>query len=616
MKKVKAEIEKNIALLWSKDSERKRAGAIALANFATGSPANQKVIRRTGGLLALIGLLRNAEVKEDAARVLKNLALNAVNQKEIREAGGIAPLVGLLEDAEVKMREYAAGTLSILAVNLDNQKEIREAGGVALLIGLLGHTKAAVREYAVLILGILVVANPANRDTIRDEGGIAPLIGLLEDAEVKVREYAVLALSVLAVNPTNRDAIRNEGGIAPLIKLLRDANEEMRKYAAGALSNLAANNLANQNAIREAGGILPLIRLLRDTKVEVSQCAAEALGNLAQNSINKNEMMNPECINALTALLKDVKKEMSHAAMWVLANIACDQPEYADRIRDNGGIKLLQDLLAEGKIGVLLAEERAILTKALEQLQASAAPARDGFAFYEPRLAADDEVKKQREYIAGNIELSEYYSVLQGKIHEIYIAALGINSKMVEGAVLEQGIKWTAALITKLLKGISLVESAASAAVEGAVAQMEALMTSNRIGHFLKYFPMAHTALDQIEAVVRELTLTQESQILARAVKTPRGFRGALHERFKAMKDHLIVNDIDTHAKAFAAQHLHEILVLLLAGTLSAFTFKDICKALNLSIPDAVAIPTAHGVATVSVSGFGGGGSSAAVFTP
>ena len=79
--------------------------------------------------------------RKNAAKALRNLALNDENQKKIAEAGGIPLLVGLLNDELSNIRKRAVAVLVTLSVNDENKQKIVEAGGIIILVNTITNTK-------------------------------------------------------------------------------------------------------------------------------------------------------------------------------------------------------------------------------------------------------------------------------------------------------------------------------------------------------------------------------------------------------------------------------------------------------------------------------------------
>ena len=104
--------------------------------------------------------------KENAARALRNLAVNADNQIAIATKGGIEPLIALVKSGTDVGKEKAAGALWNLAVNADNKIAIATKGGLEPLIALVKSGTDAGKEHAadaLLILDSILAVNADNR---------------------------------------------------------------------------------------------------------------------------------------------------------------------------------------------------------------------------------------------------------------------------------------------------------------------------------------------------------------------------------------------------------------------------------------------------------------------
>jgi len=127
--------------------------------FARGGEAAKEAVAATGGIEALVALLRNGspEGKQAAATALGHLADEHEGRKEsIAAAGGSEALVALVRDGTPDGKWAAADALGYLA--LDHHKRsasIAAAGGIEALKALVRDGSSSGKESAAATLGIL-----------------------------------------------------------------------------------------------------------------------------------------------------------------------------------------------------------------------------------------------------------------------------------------------------------------------------------------------------------------------------------------------------------------------------------------------------------------------------
>ena len=166
-------IEPLIELLCSEDLEVQEEAAAALRSLALGQGAIRRRIVRAGSLPPLLAMLqlgsedaassgpssaqlqrvrqmqRVRQRQEQAAGLLKTLAMHGESAAAIVAADGIPPLVALLESGDVGVQQDAAAALRNLAATCDaSPAAIEQARGVGTLVGLLSSGNAEVQAAA------------------------------------------------------------------------------------------------------------------------------------------------------------------------------------------------------------------------------------------------------------------------------------------------------------------------------------------------------------------------------------------------------------------------------------------------------------------------------------
>ena len=237
--------------------------------------------------------------KEQAARELASLALDAGNQVAIAQAGGIAPLVELAQRGTDGQKVQAARALRNLSFNDGNaaliarvrsdlEVAIAQEGGITLLVSLAQRGTDGQKEQAARALGNLAVQNAENKVAIAQAGGIALLVTLVERGTDGQKEQAACALKNLAIDAGSHAAIAQAGGIVPLVTLVQSGTDGQKEQGAGALWNLSFN-AQNQVAITQAGGIATLVTLVQSGTDGQKELAAGALWNCYWNLSHDDE---------------------------------------------------------------------------------------------------------------------------------------------------------------------------------------------------------------------------------------------------------------------------------------------------------------------------------------
>jgi hypothetical protein len=267
--------------------------------------------------------------KEQAARELASLALDAGNQVAIAQAGGIAPLVTLARSGTDGQKVQAALALAFLANNVENQVAIAQAGGIAPLVELAqrgtdGQKVQAARALRNLSFndGNATLIARVRSDlevAIAQEGGITLLVSLAQRGTDGQKEQAARALGNLAVqNAENKVAIAQAGGIELLVTLVERGTDGQKEQAAGALKNLATD-AGSHVAIAQAGGIVPLVTLVQSGTDGQKEQGAGALWNLSFNAENQIAIAQAGGIATLVTLVQsgtDGQKEHAAGALW------------------------------------------------------------------------------------------------------------------------------------------------------------------------------------------------------------------------------------------------------------------------------------------------------------
>ncbi|KAL0431993.1 UNVERIFIED_CONTAM: protein CELLULOSE SYNTHASE INTERACTIVE 1 [Sesamum radiatum] len=166
-------------------SESTVTGALnALLVLESDDPATAEAMAESGAIEALLGILRNHQCEETAARLLEQarllaaLALGDLFQNEVlaRTADAVSAsraLVNLLEDQPTEeMKVVAICTLQNLVMySRSNKRAVAEAGGVQVLLDLIGSSDPETSVQAAMFVKLLFSNNTiqeyASSETVR-----------------------------------------------------------------------------------------------------------------------------------------------------------------------------------------------------------------------------------------------------------------------------------------------------------------------------------------------------------------------------------------------------------------------------------------------------------------
>ncbi|CAL1142550.1 unnamed protein product, partial [Cladocopium goreaui] len=391
---------------WLEASDReKEEAAKILANLAV-NDENKAAIAAAGGIPPLVALVTRGSdsAKKYAARALGNLASNNdQNKAAIAAAGGIPPLVALVTSGNDSAKEYAAAALGNLATNDQNKAAIAAAGGIPPLVALVTSGSDSAKQDAARALGKLATRIDQNKATIAAAGGIPPLVALVTSGSDSAKQDAARALANLATNDQNEAAIVAAGGIPPLVALVTSGSDSAKQDAARALRNLATND-QNEAAIAAAGGIPPLVALVTSGSDSAKQDAARVLGNLASNDQNEAAIAAAGGIPPLVALVTCGSDSAKAHAARALGNLASKNDQNKAAIAAAGGIPPLVALVTSGSDSAKEYAARALGNLASKNDQNKAAIMAAGGVQALQEMAKDGKVLVHRQMAQGALK--------------------------------------------------------------------------------------------------------------------------------------------------------------------------------------------------------------------
>merc|ERR1719203_728298 len=91
-------------------------------------------------------------LRQTAANVLMQLAVDDDNKHAVWEVGGIKKLVSLLSSPDVEVQLNVLGALTNLALNDENKAEIRELQAIPKIVELLDSSEEVVQEKVVEVI--------------------------------------------------------------------------------------------------------------------------------------------------------------------------------------------------------------------------------------------------------------------------------------------------------------------------------------------------------------------------------------------------------------------------------------------------------------------------------
>jgi Armadillo/beta-catenin-like repeat len=290
---------------------------------------NATSIAMTGGLGALVGLLRDgdADAVANAARALKAMcsADRHANRASVGALEAVGQLVELVRAGEADVRKHAAGALKVLAVDQMNAARIVDGRGVVPLVHLLRDGDAEAKMEAAGAVQNLAALSAAARASIAGAGAIGPLLRVVRVGSPKAKVNAVSALRNLAVDDAICTSIVGAGAVPPLVALLRDSsNAKCAHAAAGALKILAANE-PSAMVVTDAGAVRPLVHWLRHGSADVMAESAGALQNIAAaNCATRAAVVKAGAIGPVLDVLRAGNIAGRTAAAGVLRNLSVD----------------------------------------------------------------------------------------------------------------------------------------------------------------------------------------------------------------------------------------------------------------------------------------------------
>ena len=214
-------IEPLVELLASDDPEMQEEAAAALRSLAVGQGMIRQRIVRAGALPFVLQMLRSGfeQAPTGSPQSHRIAALRRVRQRQ----------------------EQAAGLLKTLAMHRESANAIVACGSILPLVALLESGDAGAQQDSAAALRNLAVTSDAAPLAICDAHGVASLVGLLSNPSVDVQAAAAGAVRALTRYSAHTATILAAGAVPQLqaISINNASSRELRSEARAALKNLA-----------------------------------------------------------------------------------------------------------------------------------------------------------------------------------------------------------------------------------------------------------------------------------------------------------------------------------------------------------------------------------------
>jgi hypothetical protein len=211
-------IEPLVDLLGSDDPEMQEEAAAALRSLAVGQGAIRQRIVRVGALPHVLSMLRSGVEEVPAGRSPQSGRVAALRRVRQRQ-------------------EQAAGLLKTLAMHRESANAIAASGSIPPLVALLESGDAGAQQDAAAALRNLASTSDAAVAAVGEARGVPSLVALLSTPAADVASASAGALRALARDPEQAAAIRAACAV-PLLESLHSsatASRELRAEARGAL---------------------------------------------------------------------------------------------------------------------------------------------------------------------------------------------------------------------------------------------------------------------------------------------------------------------------------------------------------------------------------------------
>eukprot|EP00163_Fabomonas_tropica_P000949 TRINITY_DN10707_c0_g1_i2.p1 TRINITY_DN10707_c0_g1~~TRINITY_DN10707_c0_g1_i2.p1 ORF type:complete len:1141 (-),score=231.97 TRINITY_DN10707_c0_g1_i2:109-3531(-) len=348
-------IEPLVDMLKDSSDQAKCLAAETLAHLSRNA-RNRVLIRKVGGIKALVGLLKapktRTDVSRSAALALWSCCRNEKNKAAVRDAGGIVPLVRLLDSYNEQLVIPVAGVIEELATDQRNRSDIRETdkttnppGAVCLLVQHLSSQKLELSTQAAAAIYRLAEDEHV-RQLVHEYKGLETIASLLYNENPDTLQSATGAIWKLAASADNALVFNQLDVVPRLVELLQTGNEVIRINVAGAIWNCCKIQ-QNRASLRSAGGLPIIVSLLTSTHHDLLINITGALWAAAHDTDNMRIICQNDGLRLLWSLLKSANPKVQANAAGAIGPCMEDPQNVADVGRSFvGALSILIGLLS------------------------------------------------------------------------------------------------------------------------------------------------------------------------------------------------------------------------------------------------------------------------------
>lgn len=340
----------------------------------------REVIVKFDGVAALVHACRpggREQLQAQAARALGNIAMNDDNETRIIQAGGVEALTLLLSSTDEELLDALLGALGNIITNPIVRVAMVDAGGVRLLHPIMMSETELLYKQAGWIVACLA-ADQGVAARFVEEDGLKLLAHYASKPNEACQEEAAWALANLSSSPSYAQLMVETEMLPVLLDLASSSSSNVRLQAVWALANLAVNQ-----GVKEQLGNLGGVRILLEALATGMQTAevedmlvqtTRAITNLAVTARNRELILAHETgLSNLIEATQSAYPSLQEASARALVNLSYDA-ELARAIVLRGGIPAISPLLSSPKASVqreamwvivnlsVLPEHEAVLT--------------------------------------------------------------------------------------------------------------------------------------------------------------------------------------------------------------------------------------------------------------
>ncbi|XP_018321192.1 armadillo repeat-containing protein gudu [Agrilus planipennis] len=334
------------------------------------NPITRDVVRQSGGLDPLVGMVKNPATKLDkpllaaVTGAIWKTAISPENVERYDQLSTIHALVNLLQDVDEseQVLSNVVGALHECLKFEHNRETLRRAGGIPYLVNLLNYTYPPLLENVPMVLresakedgsmriiedldGVRLIwsllKNPSPRvqtnaawalvpcvkysydsgEMVRSfVGGLEIVVRLLESKNTEVLAAVCAAISEIAQDRENLGVISDHGVVPLLVNHVKTDSDTLKEYLGYAVAYCCSWG-SNRKDFGRLGAITPLVGYMTSENPLVKRSAALALFHLSENYFNCVTMHESGVVNFLLKTVASTDKDLQEASAGCLTNI-------------------------------------------------------------------------------------------------------------------------------------------------------------------------------------------------------------------------------------------------------------------------------------------------------